>query len=243
MSNQLSKEEFIKQIKETRENMNKMCDEEASKVASSFLKYIQYLDTMVQFGYTASNTLLVMNQCPDAKELKDFSKWKEENVSILKGQEGIKILEPNGTYIDKYGNERANYKIKNVFDVSQTDKELQDTDVHYPSPLLIQNVLQEGKNSHTQVILHDLIYEKVKQDFKENEEFLIQSVTYALEKKFGLPVKTNLSSNDLKYFNGMDVSKIKSQLMVVRKVYKQQVRNIEIGVYKQLKEKKKQYER
>lgn len=90
-----------------------------------------FLNVTAQFDrYSVNNCLLVASVMPQATALKDFDGWKEEKISIAKGERGIPLLFPSGTYIGKDGVERTNFDVKKVFDISQT------TSLHKSAPIV-----------------------------------------------------------------------------------------------------------
>lgn len=105
---------------------------------------------MLEFGtkmyqYSARNTMLIYAQNPHAMYVQSFKSWKDMGYSVKKGEKGLEVFVPvKCTYIaqkdgkllplskatqeekEQYrkgnleGIERTNYKIGNVFDISQT---------------------------------------------------------------------------------------------------------------------------
>lgn len=102
-------------------------------------KFKNYLKTMSQFhNYSWSNTMLIMQQMPNATAVAGFQTWKNKfNRHVVKGQKGIKILAPviynQETEKEKEVNGKKEkvveqvttkkFKSMTVFDVSQTDGE------------------------------------------------------------------------------------------------------------------------
>lgn len=115
----LSKEEFANQMKERRDFLYAMADQETKKVVSSPKTYQQFLDLMSRIDYTVTNALLVMAQNPQAVMLKDSLHWRQNKLYIKKGEKGIQILEPTGEYQRRDGSYGTNYNPKYVFDASQ----------------------------------------------------------------------------------------------------------------------------
>lgn len=116
--------------------------EQARQGAKDFLtsdKYKHYLDTMSRFhNYSWSNTMLILQQMPNAKVVAGFQTWKKQfNRHVTKGQKGIKILAPvftkqTQTKVKQVDGKKREveeevmiqrYKQTTVFDVSQTDGE------------------------------------------------------------------------------------------------------------------------
>lgn len=116
----LSKEEFKEKMKSRRMEIFKTANSQLEKIMNDPSLYLQYLKMQSTFGYTISNTLLIMHSNPNATFLKDYSRWKELNAFPKKNEKGIAILEPSHEYIKPNGSKGVNYNIKYVFDVSQT---------------------------------------------------------------------------------------------------------------------------
>ena len=91
-------EEYAKQKQQKRQNLYDMAEKQTHEVVSSPQNYLNYLEMQSKFGYTVTNTLLVMAQCPQATLLKDNNRWVEEKKYVKKGVKGIGILEPKGEY-------------------------------------------------------------------------------------------------------------------------------------------------
>lgn len=103
-------------------------------------KYAAYLEVMSKFyGYSASNTLLIYMQRPDASRVAGYNDWKDNfHRHVKRGEHGIKILAPC-PYKQQVEREiagpdgkpvtvteevqRAAFKPVTVFDVSQTEGE------------------------------------------------------------------------------------------------------------------------
>lgn len=104
-----------------REEVYALRDRMADEVSADGNKFKQYLDTQSRFRrYSVGNVLLIMAQKPQATRLKDFEGWKENRVSIRRNEKGIRILEPGDEYEREDGSIGTSYKIKKVFDISQT---------------------------------------------------------------------------------------------------------------------------
>lgn len=115
----LSKEEFAQMMKEKRQSLFTMANEQTLKAVASPQAYLQYLKLQGCLDYTVTNTLLVMAQAPQSTMLKDYSNWRKMNKYVAKGEKGITILEPGREYRRQDGSIGTNYNPKNVFDVSQ----------------------------------------------------------------------------------------------------------------------------
>lgn len=103
-------------------------------------KYADYLKTMSKFyGYSASNTLLIYMQRPDASRVAGYGDWQKNfHRHVKRGEHGMKILAPcpykQQVEREKTGPDgktmtvteevtRAAFKPVTVFDVSQTEGE------------------------------------------------------------------------------------------------------------------------
>lgn len=103
-------------------------------------QYADYLKTMSKFySYSASNTLLIYMQRPDASHLAGYEAWKKNfNRHVKRGEHGIKILAPcpykqhvereqagpDGKPVTVTEEvQRAAFKPVTVFDVAQTEGE------------------------------------------------------------------------------------------------------------------------
>lgn len=118
----LSNQEYANIKKEERKQLSIMANDQAVTVASSPKIYLAYLGVQARLGYTVNNTLLVMNQFPNAKLVKDYDAWKKDNTYVKRNPVSIKILEPGNEFKRRDGSTGRNYVVKKVFDVSQTSK-------------------------------------------------------------------------------------------------------------------------
>lgn len=76
--------------------------------------------------YSASNTMLILAQRPDATRVAGFGTWKKLNRSVRKGAKGIAVLAPctYRTSEDDEAEQRLRgFKVAHVFDISDTDGE------------------------------------------------------------------------------------------------------------------------
>lgn len=96
-------------------------DATAADVCADGAKFQAYLDTQARFDrYSVTNVLLIMAQMPTATQIKDFDGWKAAGASIKRQQKGFSILEPGNEYRREDGTIGTSYKVKKVFDISQT---------------------------------------------------------------------------------------------------------------------------
>lgn len=120
MPEQISKEEFASRMKESRERLFTMANDQILKTIETPQSYLNFLSIIGKTDYTITNALLVHAQKNSVTKLKDISHWREEGLYIKKGEKGIQILEPK-TYIRSDGTEGVSYNVKSVFDLSQTN--------------------------------------------------------------------------------------------------------------------------
>jgi len=118
---QLSKEDYAAKKQDEREAVFALSDQAAMDVAGSGGRFQQYLNVQSRFHrYSTVNTLLILNQKPEATRVADFDNWKRMGGSVKQGQTAISILEPHD-YTKGDGTPGTGYNVKKVFDVSQVD--------------------------------------------------------------------------------------------------------------------------
>jgi antirestriction protein ArdC len=90
-------------------------------------EFKRYLAFVARFHrYSASNSLLIMIQRPNATRIAGYRRWRDLGRQVRRGEEGLKILAPIfRTVEDEEDDEEArilcSFKAVKVFDVSQTD--------------------------------------------------------------------------------------------------------------------------
>ncbi|MEI3521823.1 MAG: hypothetical protein V8Q40_12600 [Anaerosacchariphilus sp.] len=90
-----------------------LADTTAEAVSADGSKFQAYLDVQARFNrYSATNTLLILAQKPDATQLRDFDGWKDAGASIKRQQRGISILEPGAEYEREDGSIGTSYNVK-----------------------------------------------------------------------------------------------------------------------------------
>ena len=87
-------------------------------------------------GYSPRNAMLIAMQRPDATDVAGFREWVSRGRHVRKGEHGIRIMAPAGTYKSKGDAEAASdapesdgdknkefmrFRAVSVFDISQTD--------------------------------------------------------------------------------------------------------------------------
>ena len=127
---QLSPQEWAEQKQLEKEALYQQIDSTAEEISENPDKLKSFLDLQARMDrYSSANALLIFSQLPEATRIKDFSGWDEDNVRLKKGVKGISILEPV-EYTKKDGSQGISYKVKKMFDVSQTNGKKQ------PAPTL-----------------------------------------------------------------------------------------------------------
>ena len=116
-----NREEWIQQKKAERDKAFALVREMSDQLSHDGERFKNCLDLMSRFSrYSVSNILLLEAQKPDARKLGEFQSWKDEGVSVKKGETGIMILEPGKEYTRRDGKTAVSYNVKRVFDISQT---------------------------------------------------------------------------------------------------------------------------
>ncbi len=115
------KEEWILQKKTEKQFAYKMIEQMSEMVGLDGERLKDYMDVQAKFGfYSVGNVLLITAQKPDATLLEDYKTWKDMGASILRGEKGIVILEPGGSYTRPDGKTVTSINTKKVFDITQT---------------------------------------------------------------------------------------------------------------------------
>lgn len=119
------KDAWIEKKRLERAEAYELLDTATEEVAKDAEKFRDYLNTQAQFDrYSVSNALLIAYQRPGAVKVADFSTWKDEDVSVNKGEKAITILEPGSEFTREDGTTGLSINVKKVFDISQTNSDL-----------------------------------------------------------------------------------------------------------------------
>ena len=95
--------------------------DEASLIAENPERLLEYFKMQARFDrYSVSNAILLMHQFSEARQLKTFEEWKKAGAAVGRYEKSISILEPL-EYVKKDGDLGRTYRVRKVFDVSQTD--------------------------------------------------------------------------------------------------------------------------
>lgn len=114
---------FIAESKNNRNRCYELSEQITAAVATDSQMFQKYLDVQSRFDrYTASNSLLILAQRPEAQKLGDYSYWRSQGT-FVKRQERDKpvlILEPGKEYEREDGSIGTYYNAKKLYEPSQT---------------------------------------------------------------------------------------------------------------------------
>ena len=121
MEKDIDREKFKEKKRAELEALYDDVNEETLMIAEDPEKFSAYLRIQARFNrYTVTNAILLLHQFPDAQKLKTFEGWKRDGASVKRGEKCISILEPY-SYTKADGNTGKGFRIKKLFDISQTD--------------------------------------------------------------------------------------------------------------------------
>ena len=121
MEKDIDREKFKEKKRAELEALYDAVNEETLMIAEDPEKFSAYLRVQARFNkYTVTNAILLLHQFPDAQKLKTFEGWKRDGASVKRGEKCISILEPY-SYTKADGNTGKGFRIKKLFDISQTD--------------------------------------------------------------------------------------------------------------------------
>ena len=121
MGKDIDREKFKEKKRAELEALYDAVNEETLMIAEDPEKFSAYLRIQARFNrYTVTNAILLLHQFPDAQKLKTFERWKRDGTSVKRGEKSISILEPY-SYTKAGGNTVEGFRIKKLFDISQTD--------------------------------------------------------------------------------------------------------------------------
>ena len=121
MEKEFDREKFKEKKRAELEALYDAVNEETLMIAEDPEKFSGYLRVQARFNrYTVTNAILLLHQFPDAQKLKTFEGWKRDGASVKRGEKSISILEPY-SYTKADGNTVKGFRIKKLFDISQTD--------------------------------------------------------------------------------------------------------------------------
>ena len=121
MEKDIGKEKFKEKKRAELEALYDAVNEETLMIAEDQEKFSAYLRVQARFNrYTVTNAILLLHQFPDAQKLRTFEGWKRDGASVKRGEKSISILEPY-SYTKADGSMGKGFRIKKLFDISQTD--------------------------------------------------------------------------------------------------------------------------
>ena len=128
-----------------RDECYRLADVTAEKVASSAELYAAYLNVQARYNrYSVNNALLLTAQYPKATKLATFEEWRKNGAQIAKGSKGIMLLEPGKEYMRADGSTGTNFRVKKVFDISQTDAPPLTAEIHRDQRLLMRALIHNA---------------------------------------------------------------------------------------------------
>ena len=130
-SQPFDKAAWIAKKNEEKQAAYELADSTADRMKTDSDAFRSYLDVQGRFDrYSVTNAILVSAQKPDAVQLKDFKKWREDGVTVDKDATKITILEPGNEYTRHDGTRTMGFNAKTLYDVSETSAK--DTPVNVP---------------------------------------------------------------------------------------------------------------
>lgn len=121
MEKEFDREKFKEKKRAELEALYDAVNEETLMIAEDPEKFSAYLRIQARLNrYTVANAILLLHQFPDAQKLKTFEGWKRDGASVKRGEKCISILE-SYSYTKADGNTVKGFRIKKLFDISQTD--------------------------------------------------------------------------------------------------------------------------
>lgn len=137
----MSDEEYAKLKAEERQWAYDTVDKALSEMKSDSGLLIDYLNMQAQFDrYSVANAILLLDQKPEATQVRDYKGWKALKVKLNEGAEKLKIFEPS-TFIGKEGTEVTSQNIKYVYDISDTDSKWQTEPLPNNASVLMEALL------------------------------------------------------------------------------------------------------
>ena len=118
-----SKDEWVEKKRKERASAFAMLDEATDELMNDPEKFRDYLNVQSRFDrYSVSNAILIAHQMPEATRVADFDTWRDDDISILKGEKAITMLEPGPEFTREDGSTGFSVNVKKVFDISQTSE-------------------------------------------------------------------------------------------------------------------------
>jgi len=166
--------EWKQQKQIEREQAFTLIDDTAVAMTKDTKMFKDFLNVQSIFDrYSVGNILLIVAQKPNATNLANFDKWKEQGVKIKNGEKSFVILEPGDEYKRADGSLGVGYNSKRVFDISQTNSTQKvDPIVRKDDRLLIKALMN---NTPVPIIISDKLDNTTGSVYiPENKEILIR---------------------------------------------------------------------
>ena len=242
MSEKLSKAEYAQKMKDARKKLNDIADEHALDIIRDQKEFVSFLDLYSRMNYTIFNSLLIHAANPDATAIKDFARWKEEGTYVKPKESGIQILEPDGTYMRKDGSVATKYKIKTVFDVSQTDAGIAEPQQYDPKEVRDALIFGEEDAYEGRNLAYAIDY-ACEAAGEPNDSFTIACAKYCVKHRYGI-TPNSFKEDVLSYFMDTTTSSgAKSQLREIDHIYRTVIKKIDRGLYVKEMEKANEQQR
>lgn len=137
-----NKDEWVEKKKQERASAFAMLDEATVEMMNDPEKFKDYLNVQSRFDrYSVSNAVLIAHQKPDATRIADFDTWKDDDISILKGEKAFTIFEPGKEFTREDGSTGFSVNVKKVFDISQTSEAENAPQRRTPDPRKVMKAL------------------------------------------------------------------------------------------------------
>lgn len=114
---------WVEEQKANRTKVYGWIEESLEQIGKDAGELRNYLDAQARFiKYSARNTLLIMRQLPQARQLGDYAYWRDSGVYVKRPQRQhpVLILEPGPEYVREDKSVGTYYNVKKVYDISQT---------------------------------------------------------------------------------------------------------------------------
>lgn len=114
---------------------------EVVKDETEFRKYLDFQSLLDK--YSVANVILIAGKLDNASRLKTRGDWEEQGIRVLDGMESIQIFEPY-EYKTEGGLIKSDYKVKAMFDISQTDAGESHKDKKIPERIILKALIKES---------------------------------------------------------------------------------------------------
>lgn len=123
MGTKFDKDEYRQKKKAEKDHLFGVLDTLTSNLVKDEGSLKKYFNLQAVLDkYSVSNTILISGKLENASRLKGREDWEEQGVNILENMESVQIFEPY-EYKTKDEKIRKDYRVKEIFDISQTDAE------------------------------------------------------------------------------------------------------------------------